>query len=77
MKITISQITQTVIEIDFPDNQEDTVQKPSPRKPFSFFDQRAVGSQLAPSPTDGRSLTSVNNLLQLLEDKFNESFLAQ
>jgi hypothetical protein len=64
MKITISQITQTVIEIDFPDNQEDTVQKPSPRKPFSFFDLICREAE--------RTMKQ-----ELLEDKFNGSFLAQ
>jgi hypothetical protein len=68
-------ITQTIIEIDFPDQSDETVSKTTPKKPFSFFNQRAVGSSLAPSSTNGRSQTSVNNLLQLLEDKFNGSFL--
>jgi hypothetical protein len=76
MKMTIT-ITKTIIEIDFPDQSDETVSKTNPKKPFSFFNQHAVGSQLAPSPTDGRSRISYNNLLQLLEDKFNGAFLPQ
>jgi hypothetical protein len=76
MKMTIT-ITKTIIEIDFPDQSDESVSKTNPKKPFSFFNQRAVGSPLTSSPTDGRSQTSCNNLLQLLEDKFNGSFLTQ
>jgi hypothetical protein len=70
-------ITQTIIEIDFPDQSDETVSKTTPKKPFSFFNRCAVGSPLTPNPTDGRSQISCNNLLQLLEDKFNGSFLTQ
>jgi hypothetical protein len=44
MKITISQKTQTVIEIGFPDQSDEIVTKTSPKKPFSFFNQRAFNA---------------------------------
>jgi hypothetical protein len=61
MKITITKIT---IEIDFPDQSDETVSKMSPKKPFSFFDKilREVERNIQP---------------EILEDKFNGSFLTQ
>jgi hypothetical protein len=74
MKITI---THTVIEIDFPDQAEDTVSKPSPEKPFSFRKQHAAGLPPSSGSGDSRQQSSKNNLLQLLENQFNGYFLTQ
>jgi hypothetical protein len=64
MKITISQKTKIIIEIDFPDQSDETVSKTTPKKPFSFFDKilREVERNIQP---------------EILEDKFNGSFLTQ
>ena len=77
MKITISQKVQTIIEIDIPDQSEKTVSKRSPKKPFSFPKHYDVGTPSVSGSTNGYSKVLCNNLLQLLEDKFNGSFLPQ
>jgi hypothetical protein len=68
-------ITQTIIEIDFPDQSDETVTKISPYRPFPK--QQSVGSQSISRPKNGCSKVSCNNLLQLLENKLNGYFLTQ
>jgi hypothetical protein len=77
MKITISQKTKTIIEIDLPDQSDETVSRPSPNKPFSFRKQHDVESPSSSCSMKGRQYSSFNNLLQLLENRFNGSILTQ
>jgi hypothetical protein len=77
MKITISQKVQTIIEIDFPDQSDETVSKTTPNKPFSFPKRHEVESPSSVCFTEGRQYSSFNNLLQLLENRFNGSILTQ
>jgi hypothetical protein len=56
-------ITQTVIEFDLPDKQEENVPKPSPNKPFSFLEmirremERKINQKYLEDTIDGHLLT--------------------